>query len=69
MLNAKRAVAQMAGNTDVMCGSCVNIKIPISPNSFESPDAGKWLVSKIRHVITRSSYTMALELITDSSTV
>lgn len=69
MLNAKRAVGQMAGNTDIMCGSTVNIKIPVPTGRPSAPDAGVWLVSKIRHIITRSSYTMALEFITDSSTV
>ena len=65
-LLAKRALASVAGNTDITSGSVIELKTPDLNGGTNTRDSGRWLVNRIVHKITRESYTMDLELISDS---
>ncbi|QQG34060.1 hypothetical protein ZPAH1_orf00298 [Aeromonas phage ZPAH1] len=65
-LNAKRMLIQIAGNSDIKSGSVVNIIAGDMNGDMTSKDAGHWLVNSINHVLTRETYFMNIELISDS---
>lgn len=65
-INAKRSLAKIPGNTDITSGSIIDIKTPDLNGDINTRDSGKWLVNRITHLITRESYTMDLELVSDS---
>lgn len=65
-LLAKRSLASISGNTDITSGSIIELKTPDLNGGTNTRDSGRWLVNRIVHKITRESYTMDLELISDS---
>ncbi|APU01498.1 hypothetical protein [Aeromonas phage 65.2] len=65
-LNAKRMLIQIPGNTDLSCGNIVNIIAGDTNGELTSKDAGHWLVNSLTHTLTRETYFISAELISDS---
>lgn len=66
-INFKTMNLQIPGNIDIKSGDVVIVRIP-NPDGFESVgDSGKWLIKKIQHIITGTTYLMNLEVVTDGN--
>lgn len=65
-LNAKRMLIQIPGNSDLSCGQVVNIIAGDMNGEMTSKDSGHWLINSINHALTRETYFMNVELISDS---
>lgn len=68
-INFRTIVVEIPGNVDIMSGDIVELKIPGSDGgkSLKIDESGKYLVKKLRHIITQSSIHTQLELVTDSN--
>ena len=66
-INYKTMVVELAGNIEIKSGDIINILVPGIDGELQVSESGKWLVKKIRHMITRSSYYMNLEVVTDGN--
>ena len=65
-MQSKRALIQIPGNSDISCGHIVNIIAGDMNGEMASKDAGRWLVNSLTHILTRETYFMNAEIISDS---
>ena len=68
-LQAKRAFAQVPGDTNITAGVTVNLAMHDQKGEINIKDSGKWLVNRVTHLITQENYFMNLELVSDSNIV
>ncbi|MGL6228679.1 MAG: hypothetical protein ACRC3J_05665 [Culicoidibacterales bacterium] len=66
-LSAKRAFAQVPACTDLTVGQVIDINTLDQNGNINIRDSGRWLINRLKHVITRETYFMNLELISDSN--
>ena len=67
MINYRTMLVEIAGNIAIKAGDIIMVKIPGPDGEEQVSESGKWLVKKIKHTITPSSYHMNLELTTDGN--
>lgn len=63
----QKALLTAPGNSAVTAGSVIHLSVPNAHGNASPNDSGKWLVSRAVHHISRSKYTMDLEVVRDSS--
>lgn len=63
----QKALLTAPGNSAVTAGSVIHLSVPNAFGDASTNDSGKWLVSRVVHHISRSKYTMDLEVVRDSS--
>ncbi len=69
-LNNFSIIGEVSGDSNLYVGCLVNLNIPSSTsiNQYqeEKLTSGKWLVSSIRHIISKARYRQNIELVSDS---
>lgn len=66
-LEAKRAFAQVPACTSLTVGDVIDIKTLDQNGDVNIRDSGLWLINALTHVITKETYIMNLDLISDSN--
>lgn len=69
--NGIKIVLQVAGNSDILIGSVINLSYPNKSsdndkNALDKYLQGKYLVIAVRHVFTQTKYTTVMELARDN---
>lgn len=67
MLRAKRRIAQMSLDTEITVGDVIELKVSAADDQIDT-DSGRWIVSRIKRVISRTGAEQDLELVSDSDT-
>ncbi|WP_447824332.1 hypothetical protein [Aeromonas salmonicida] len=64
-MHEKRAQMRIGADSDITVGNVINLRVDGSNGNSKS--SGKWLVAKVKHLITRDNWFMDLLLVTDGS--
>ncbi|HDX8431752.1 TPA: hypothetical protein RQN22_001829 [Aeromonas dhakensis] len=66
-LNEKRAFMNIGADSDITVGD--QITLLVDGANGQSKNSGKWLVSKIVHTVTKTSWIMELLIVSDGTTI
>lgn len=66
-MNEKRAMIRIGADSDITVGD--QIKLFVDGSNGQSKSSGNWLVSDIKHMITKESWIMDMMLVTDGTSV
>lgn len=68
-MSTKRSFMEAPGDSDVTAGMLVDLKVSNQLGQASERDSGKWLVAKVRHIISIGAgrYIQELDLISDSN--
>lgn len=67
LINFKAMNIEITGNVDIKSGDVVEMQIPGPDGQLNIADSGKWLVKKLKHIITQTTFTTQLEVVTDGN--
>lgn len=65
-LQSKRALCTVPGNTNLTTGDIVTVQVAVEDDNAGTSDSGNWMISKIKHQISKGTYIMHMELVSDS---
>lgn len=65
LINFKTMNIEIPGNVEIKSGDVIELQVPGADGQLHIADSGKWLVKKLRHVMTQNSFTTQLEIVTD----
>lgn len=67
LVNFKTMNVIIAGNIEIKSGDIIEVKIPSSDGKLRKEESGKWLVKKLKHILSPSGFVTHLELSTDGN--
>lgn len=66
-MNYSTIQIQIPGTIVIKSGDIVDIKMPSNDGNYKVDESGKWLVKKLKHILTQGSFYTQLELVTDGN--
>lgn len=67
LINYKTTNIEIPGNVDIKSGDIINVKTPGLNGEENVMESGKWLVKKLKHIITQDNFHTQLEISSDGN--
>lgn len=67
LMNFKTINVEIPGNIDIKSGDIINVLIYGKTGMIQPDESGKWMVKKLRHILTMKSFHTQLELTSDGN--